>query len=267
MAPNPEDNFETDDIASATGAGDPGLEDAGTSHGRVPGGASEAPFMMFLGLGFTLAGVALALGPRFSWKLDQISRGFAYLGVHGGTFFIGGVILAGLGLVRRAQAQSALAAEELNDDQLILERVASDLIQMRNSVEHVARCVDEVDTKIGLVSKNVHDLEFKLRKDEQEAKPETPIDEGQRDAIYRLAASVDHVGARIDHRLKSQYDSLQLRLEDISAIVLAAQKSNTPEPVDPTSALPATEDSFQSLITDTRIKSALDDLHRESKEH
>jgi hypothetical protein len=266
MAPNFEDDFASDGIASAMSAGDPGLEDS-KAH-RKPGGGSEAAFIMFLGLTFTLAGVALALGPRFSWKLGQISRGFSYLGVHGGTLLIGGVILAGLGLVRRAQAQSALAADEPNDDQLILERVASDLIQMRNSVEHVARCVNEVDTKIGHVSKNVRDLEFKLRRDEQEARPETPIDDGQRDAIFRLAASVDHVGARIDHRLKSQYDSLQLRLEDISAIVLAAQKSSTPEPVEPSSALPATEateDSFESLITDTRVKSALDDLRRESK--
>ena len=265
MAPNPEENFETDGTPSM-GASDAGLQGSIAKRATKTGGSSEAPFIMFLGLGFTLAGMALALGPKFSWKLDQISRGFAYLGVHGGTLLIGGVILAGLGLVRRAQAQASASAEQPNDDQLILEHVAGDMIQMRNSVEHLARCVEEVDTKIGQVAKNVRDLEFKLREDEQEARPETPIDEGQRDAIYRLAASVDHVGARIDHRLKSQYDSLQLRLEDISAIVLAAQKSHAPERVDPSSALPATEDSFESLVTDDRIKAALSDLRRESKQ-
>src|SRR6185503_1353087 len=43
------------------------------------------------------------------------------------------------------------------------------------------------------------------------------------EAIFRLAASLDQVGMKIEQRLKTQYTALQDHLEDVGAAILSAR--------------------------------------------
>jgi hypothetical protein len=214
MSTNPDDAISSDETTSA-----PALD---ATNGRDDGmaGAGQAFFALLVGFGFVVCGVALAVGPRLSWKVDQISRGFSYLGVHGGTLIVGGILLAAIGLVLRAQSVAAETAST-RDELPMIEGLTSDVLRMHHSLEHLARSVDAFENKIDRVVREVRELEFKIPKPEpvQVAAPQPALDEGQKDAIFRLAASVDHVGARIDQRLKAQYKELYDRLEEINGLV------------------------------------------------
>ena len=59
----------------------------------------DAMFLMFLGCGSLVLGLVLCLGPKLSWKLNQIADGFKYLGVQGGVLVMG-VLLTELILTR-----------------------------------------------------------------------------------------------------------------------------------------------------------------------
>jgi hypothetical protein len=265
MASNP-----VDDISSADTSGAPALDSApGRDDGMA--GAGQAFFALLFGFGFVLCGVVLAAGPRLSWKIDQISRGFAYLGVHGGTLIVGGILLAAIGLVLRAQSLAAETAGT-RDEVPMLEGLTSDVLQMHNSLDHLARCVDSFETKMERVAKDVRELEFKFPRPEPApaAPPEPALDEGQKDAIFRLAASVDHLGARIDQRLKAQYKELYERLEEINALVskVCAETHTRGElGCAPGAALPHPQDeaNLGPLLADERLGRAIEDMRRQGK--
>jgi hypothetical protein len=264
MASNPVDDISSGEISSDPAQDTPPVRDDGMA------GAGQAFFALLFGFGFVLCGVALALGPRLSWKIDQISRGFSYLGVHGGTLIVGGILLAAIGLVLRAQSIAAESAST-RDELPMLEGLTSDVLQMHHSLDHLARCVDAFESKIERVVKEVRELEFKFPRPEPApaAPPEPALDEGQKDAIFRLAASVDHVGARIDQRLKAQYKELYDRLEEINTLVSKAfaQSHTRGELGSPDAALPHAQDeaNLGPLLADERLGKAIEDMRRKGK--
>jgi hypothetical protein len=60
----------------------------------------------------------------------------------------------------------------------------------------------------------------------QAAQPQQPQQSGVgEEAIFRLAASLDQLGARMEQRLKSQYGAMQDSLEELNGVVLAVRKN------------------------------------------
>jgi hypothetical protein len=181
-------------------------------------GRSESTWMLLCGMGCALGGLALAMGPRVSWKMAQISEGVADLGVHSGVLIMGGMVLAAIGLLLRAQA-AANSASGRREDTLILEQAATDLLQTR-------KATDEMDRRLDRLCERVEELHGVIE-ERRTVQPEpTPVKDGaQQEAMFRLAASLDQVGARIEQRLKVQYGSLQERLEKVGEAIVAAHDS------------------------------------------
>jgi len=196
---------------------------------RVPS-AFDAIFLQLMGLALLGGGLLLCLGPKLSWKLNQISDGFKYLGVQGGVLATGGLILVGLGLLRRGQIVLRTPTTEQAEDRQLIEqltrdslRTAEDLVRLENSLAKIeaelVRSRRSFEERLGAASTQVIHATAQLIN----AIPMPKEAPSAEDAIYRLAASLDQVGARIDQRLKTQYSSLQNHLEDVAAAILSAR--------------------------------------------
>ena len=169
------------------------------------GSGGQAVLLVLIGLAATGTGLALAIGPRFSWKAAQVMAGFDHLGVHGDALFMGGLVLVALGMLRRGQAQMMNAREGQSDDSLLIEQMASDVVQMRNAIDHMQ-----------LVSSSLQDAVRSLHHQvaqESERVAAIVAETGQQDAIYRMAASIDQIGGRLDQRLAEHFQKLEQHLE------------------------------------------------------
>ncbi len=189
---------------------------------RVPK-SFDALFLMLIGLAAFGLGMTLSLGPRLSWKLSQIAEGFRHLGVDGGVLMMGGLIMVAIGLLRRGQVALRTPTTEQAEDRLLIEqltkdslRAAADLSRLESGLAHVeaelAATGQELAQRIAASTREVSGL---IPPPQEIPSPD--------EAIFRLAASLDQVGMRIEQRLKAQYTALQDHLEDVGAAILSAR--------------------------------------------
>ncbi len=189
---------------------------------RVPR-SFDALFLMLIGLGAFGLGMTLSLGPRLSWKLSQIAEGFRNLGVEGGVLMMGGLIMVAVGLLRRGQVALRTPTTEQAEDRLLIEqltkdslRAAADLSRLESGLAHVeaelAATGQELAQRIAASAREISGL---IPPPQEMPSPD--------EAIFRLAASLDQVGMRIEQRLKAQYTALQDHLEDVGAAILSAR--------------------------------------------
>lgn len=165
---------------------------------------SGAGVLFFAGFALMAAGAAFAFAPHYSWQVVKIAREASALGLENGTLFIGGLVLFGLGLVARAAAAASVSAapdhsSELHSLQSELslsnEQVANKLAQLRGALNQVGE---------GLAALSA----------QQAAQAQQPTSQGGdseavREAVFRLAASLDKLHAHFDERLHAV--DLQLR--------------------------------------------------------
>jgi hypothetical protein len=178
-------------------------------------GAGEARLFKLCGFVAVAAGLALASAPLASWKAEQILTGLDHLGVHAGVLVVGGLLLWCAGALRRGQVSLAQRGGELQDDSLLLEQMATDLVQMRNAIDHMQLISATVQDELRAVHVRVRTA--------AEQPPPPPPEDGAGDAIFRLAASLDQLGARIEQRLNVQYATLQDSLEELGVTLVAAR--------------------------------------------
>jgi len=192
---------------------------------------SEAVMLLVAGLAFAAVGAGLSFGSRFSWKLLQIQSGLDSLGIHGGTLLMGGLALAALSLLRRSLSALGSKPEDLRDDALLLEQVATDMVQMRNALTHVQRVSSDLHEELRSVRGDVQAQAAAVAAASAAsaasaaASAPSSSEPGREDAIYRLAASLDQLGARIEQRLKAQYAAVQESLEEVSSTLVISCKT------------------------------------------
>lgn len=187
------------------------------------GSGFDATLLMSLGIAAVAVGLALSLGPKVSWKLTQISDGFKYLGIQGGVLVMGGLILTGLGMLRRGQIALRTPTPEQLEDRLMLEQLTKDNLRMS---EEIARLEGGLAHAEAEIAQSRRALEERVQACAREVIAAIPVpreEPSAGDAIYRLAASLDQVGMRIEQRLKTQYTALQDHLEDVGAAILSAR--------------------------------------------
>ena len=189
---------------------------------RVPT-SFDALFLMLIGIGAFGLGMTLSLGPRLSWKLSQIAEGFRHLGIEGGVLMMGGLTMIALGLLRRGQVTLRTPTTEQAEDRLLIEqltkdslRAAADLSRLESGLAHVES--ELVATRQELaqrIANSAREVVGMIPPPQEIPSPD--------EAIFRLAASLDQVGMRIEQRLKAQYTALQDHLEDVGAAILSAR--------------------------------------------
>jgi len=181
---------------------------------RSTTGSGPGGLLLVAGFGMTAAGTALALLPRFAPQFDWSVRNLASQGVTGGSIAVGGCVLLALGLAARAQARFFRTAGEPSDADLLLEHVANELTDIRSDIRDTNLRVSQVKDETRGLFEAVQARETMDTTDHQTA-----------DATYRLAASLDQLGARIEQRLGSQdasvgqaFTELREQLEGVRAL-------------------------------------------------
>ena len=183
----------------------------------TPAGSSSY-FLFFVGLGLVAFGVGLIQPPSAVQHAEWIALKFSRLGVHGAPMIAAGMTIFCLGFVVRFQAKLGRALSSTNDTSNDHEftRLAEEYAQLRGSLGNV-------QTEL-LANKHRQDsmLESIATFTEQ---PQAPDENSN--AMFRLAASLDQLGARIEERLKHQASIYDGRLADITTAVVRAQQEIT----------------------------------------
>jgi hypothetical protein len=166
-----------------------------------PASHSGTVILLLAGGALAVAGVALEIVPEVAHQYAWIVNGFAKHGITGMPLALCGLIFLGLCVVSRARDKADQRTAELTrrerearegaeDQSLLLEQLASDLALTRGGMQELR-------------------VEFVYLKDmvqsatKQSVDPTTGLDEAQA-AVFRLAASMDQLGGRLEARLKSQ---------------------------------------------------------------
>lgn len=183
----------------------------------------DAIFLQLAGVALLGGGLALCLGPKLSWKLTQIADGFKYLGVQGGVLAIGGLTLVGLGLLRRGQIALGTPTAEQAEDRLLIEQLTKDSLRFADDLTRLESSLAHVEAELVRSRRTLEERIAAGTREVINAIPPPHEAPSSEDAIFRLAASLDQVGARIEQRLKTQYTALQDHLEDVAAAILSAR--------------------------------------------
>lgn len=161
------------------------------------------------GVMLVLGGIALASMPKLAPQYGWIVGSAAKYGMSVGTIALGGIVLWGLGLVVRQVAKANETDAQDSDEMLILEQLVLDFTKLRDGVQDLRVELGQVKE----TSASILDTSARLS--------EVQATQGHQDAIFRLAASLDQVGARIEHRLGTQNTTLQDTLGELNTAILA----------------------------------------------
>lgn len=199
----------------------------------------------FLGVLFLGAGVALALSTRFSPKLAAIDQKVQALGFDHGSMILGGLGLFALAMVARRISvleRLQVAGDSSRADILLaIDQLATDSSQLLTSLLRLGE-------EVGTLSEGQ-----KAALEQQRVLAERQGD-GANDALFRLAASMDKLHARLDERFhqvdvqfRSRFESLQNTLHETrSALEQRMGHGETPRAALPKEETPRIE-FFEAL--------------------
>lgn len=207
------------------GTGQAKLKETSSGEIKIPSGPGW--LMLFGGFSLAAAGSAMVVLPRFvaeaGWYVTRLDR----LGVEPGPVVAGGVALFAMGLVARSVRRLMHVAlnGQSSDAGLMFEHLASELADMRAEMR-------DTNLRMGQVRDEAHGLLEAVQARETIQAAQAPADSQGRDAIFRLAASLDQLHAKIDKRLDAHSQAVAQRIdkalaEAVSQIgkTLAAQKA------------------------------------------
>jgi hypothetical protein len=157
--------------------------------------------LLLCALGLIVGGAALVALPHLAKQYAWVATGLGKHGVYGAPVALTGVVMLGLWLVARGRTtdagESTQRAEREKEARsreeaqaLVLDQLASDMALARGGMQELR--VEFVYLKDLVQSAQKSDLD-----------PATGIDEAQA-SIFRLAASMDQLGGRLEQRLKAQ---------------------------------------------------------------
>jgi hypothetical protein len=159
------------------------------------------------GLAQFLTGAALIIVPsalpQYAWIVHSLAR----RGVTGLPLYVGGVVLTGLWLSTRSNRTRAMA--------------------VRESAASAAGAIEKLAGEVGHLGDGLQGLriEFVYLKDALQTQSEraqtntNTSSDNAGDAMFRLAASLDQVGARLEERFNSSHRELGQALQSVSTTV------------------------------------------------
>ncbi len=219
-----------------TAAGDTLPEPSPSSLPRRPKPLRTGAGLLLLG-GFAAAagGFALHFAPLYSWRAVKVGREIAALGVENGHLVLGGTVVFALGLFARALGRlAARQSQELGSvsNDVVVEQLAIDLADLRSALRELAHRSAAVAEEQKVLLRNQHALLESL---------ETQVPEGgdssqSQNALFRLAASMDQMSARMETRIKHLDEELH-KLETANPLPQAgAPYTPPPAPQTPPAA-------------------------------
>jgi hypothetical protein len=159
-----------------------------------------------------IGGTLLALAPAFGGDPGWVSENLRRVGIESGTFLTSGVICIGLALVslRLKKVNSKLEAAQQTVERTEFLSLSVNQMAERMTILHAELC--------GLKDSHAAGLRFIQ---EQSATEAVGM---QVDATFRLASSIDQLGARFEARLIEQAQAAQLCFQKLDAAVASQQE-------------------------------------------
>ena len=181
------------------------LESGGRSDGGKEGigNGGWIWILAFVGLSMLAAGGYLALATRIGTGAAWTAQRLAEAGVSSGALLVGGVITMGLALVCAGQSRLVRGAHSLP-------RISRELGELRKGQKRLADRFGTLHLEMSVLQEANKTL---LRA----AQDQSAVQSAgmQVDATFRLAASMDQLGARLEGRLEDQRSKLENRLGDL----------------------------------------------------
>jgi len=169
----------------------------------APAQRSNAGSMLIaLGVLGIAIGAAIGLAPTFVPEYSWYAKALGQRGLSGGAVCLSSMLLFGMGVVARARAAQASAPESRGADaSLLLEQVATDLAQLKGAVESQRRELGELRAQSNKGGAK------------QAASSGAPaLSAEQLHALFRMAASMDQLGAKVDLGFKAQAAAFEERI-------------------------------------------------------
>ncbi|MCC6407112.1 MAG: hypothetical protein IT453_08095 [Planctomycetes bacterium] len=181
---------------------------------------------MVLGGTVALVGVVLGVQKLLPGPVGELAASARDYGLEAGSLAVGGLVLVAVGSAARALTRRAA---QPNDDALLLEQVANDLLIVKDaleqSTESTQRVTDEVrmlQSSVGSLAESQNAVQQHLMMQQQQPQAQPGNND---DAIFRLAASLDQLGARVEQRMKAQYGEMQASLDELNAVVASVRRN------------------------------------------
>jgi hypothetical protein len=178
---------------------------------RVSGGA-DATLAMLAGLGLLSGGVALAVLPSLSWTANKIATRLDAVGLEAGVAIVGGLLLMGLGLIRRGQHSAR--AQMQDDTTLLFEQIAADLLDIRGALDATLARQDANEQRLSELKGELEQAKLALT---SEIEAHAPRENS--DALFQLASGLDKLGLRFEQRMRLHHTSLQESVDELAATV------------------------------------------------
>jgi len=168
----------------------------------------ESFFLMASGFAATGLGVALIAAPHFSWTLVRFGRKVSDAGFTNGALIMGGTVLMGMGLLARMFARSATNREETFDKDLH----EADWEALMPVLERINQDVSELEHRFTEFAQRETANEGEENKDEQLLEA---MSRKQNDSLFRLAASLDQLGARLVKDIQDHFTGVESRFSSL----------------------------------------------------
>lgn len=190
---------------------------AGSIPRSTPSGASGY-FLFLFGLAVAAFGYGLVQPPAAVPHADWIATKFARMGIYGVPFIASGLTIFCFGFVQRLQARVGRSLSFSEDSEVApeVERLACELGQVRNALGNVQTELLANKERQDSMLESISAVTAKKQGGESDS-----------NAMFRLAASLDQLGARIEERLKLQGQSFEGCLQDVTTAVVRCQQEVT----------------------------------------
>jgi len=178
---------------------------------EVRGGASE---FLLVGTGFAMlvTGVALAVLPTVMPTYGWMVHSLAARGVTSSPMLVGSFVLWGVWLAARAsRSRARFVQEAASSTSPSIDKLASEIAHLGDGLQGLR-------------------IEFVYLKDALQSQQPAPANDAPADAMYRLAASLDQLGARVEGRLHASHSELHQALQGVAATIEALKAASLAAP-------------------------------------
>ena len=174
--------------------------------------STPGTWLMVIGaLGLTAVGLGITIGPDYVNELGWYATKASSVGLEGSSFLVGGAVLMGIAMLARQQRLHAQRSLDPGATEEALAEVGADMAEFRNKLYEFQNDHLHFRTEIEAVRHEVH--EHRKADKSGEAK----------DALFRLAASLDTLHAKLDQSLTRACDGLAHSMHDLSELVEASR--------------------------------------------
>jgi len=186
---------------------------------RVRGGG-YATLLFLGGLGLVVGGGGMATADHFSWQLVKIRHMVEPYGVQGASLAMIGIVVIGMSFVARAAvkasasvARSAAVNSGGKEIAMLADQVAANLAGVKRSISRLSEGVSSLLTTQNQVLQQLA---------HNGGEGQTP---DQRDGLFRLAASLDKLGAQMDERLQGLDSKIRTKIDGVTDAIDRARAS------------------------------------------